>query len=231
MKLLLLSVALAAFAGVASARQPETSAQDYLKAIQGAQAAPAAAPVDPGAAAAAGQAAPCADGAERDSHGACPLSEDGPQRGFSLISSSSPKATPMHPARSTVVATRSSGRPTARAHESDPNSLLGSLRIGFRAGSAELTAQGEAELKKFAAALKAAPAARFEIAGHTDVSGSADANVVLSQHRADAVKAFLVAEGVDAGRLDTRGYGAEGLAYPDLPRDPRNRRVEAKLLN
>jgi outer membrane protein OmpA-like peptidoglycan-associated protein len=49
---------------------------------------------------------------------------------------------------------------------------------------------------------------RFEIDGHTDSDGDAQANMILSQQRADAVKKKLVSMGVDAGRLTTKGFGA-----------------------
>jgi len=105
--------------------------------------------------------------------------------------------------------------------------------ITFEIGSAELTDQGRAEATSFAKAL-ANPAiseTRFEIAGYTDASGSPDHNRALSQARAEAVKVFLVSQGIDKFRLDAKGYGSEDLAIPERPRDPANRRVEAHSLN
>jgi outer membrane protein OmpA-like peptidoglycan-associated protein len=244
MKFLAVTAAIAGIAcsGAAAAQQPETSTQDYIAAIRGVK---AATPADVAPAGPAASTSTCENGAERDSHGACPDVSDGPERGFKLISesaarSSAPMTGRAAPARatsnpaSTRMATadyRPANRPMAPVRSAEPDSLLGSLRIGFRAGSADLTAQGEAELKKFAVALKAVPDVKFEIAGHTDTSGTADGNLVLSQRRAESVKAFLVAEGVDPSHLEAKGYGSAGLAYPDLPRDPRNRRVEARLIN
>ncbi|HEU5054848.1 MAG TPA: OmpA family protein [Hanamia sp.] len=69
---------------------------------------------------------------------------------------------------------------------------------------------------------------KFEIDGYTDSDGSDDANLKLSQQRADAVKAKLTEMGIDASRLSSKGFGeskpmdtnetAEGKAN--------NRRVE-----
>jgi outer membrane protein OmpA-like peptidoglycan-associated protein len=49
---------------------------------------------------------------------------------------------------------------------------------------------------------------KFEIDGHTDSDGKADANLKLSQERADAVKAKLTEMGIDNARLTTKGFGA-----------------------
>lgn len=48
---------------------------------------------------------------------------------------------------------------------------------------------------------------KFEIDGHTDSDGKDDANMKLSQQRADEVKAQLVKMGIDEGRLTTKGFG------------------------
>lgn len=49
---------------------------------------------------------------------------------------------------------------------------------------------------------------KFEIDGHTDSDGDDNANMKLSQSRADAVKVRLMDMGIDKSRLSTRGFGA-----------------------
>ena len=74
---------------------------------------------------------------------------------------------------------------------------------------------------------------RFEIRGHTDNVGSEQANLALSQARADAVRDWLVSRGVPAERLDARGYGETLPLY--TYRTPKgregNRRIEIASLD
>jgi outer membrane protein OmpA-like peptidoglycan-associated protein len=106
------------------------------------------------------------------------------------------------------------------------------LNIPFEHNSSALKPQAEAQLKQLELALTSASLGkdRFVVAGHTDAKGSASYNKQLSLRRAEAVKRFLVAKGMDAHRLDTVGYGSERLLAPDRPEDPSNRRVEIRDL-
>ncbi len=124
-------------------------------------------------------------------------------------------------------------RPRAPWHPPAPHSqALQDLLISFRLGSADLTPDGQVRARELAAALKAPDtvSARVEIAGHTDSSGTGVRNAELSQQRAEAVKTFLVGQGVEPARLQAQGYGATQLLYPNAPKAAGNRRVEVRRL-
>jgi outer membrane protein OmpA-like peptidoglycan-associated protein len=73
---------------------------------------------------------------------------------------------------------------------------------------------------------------RVEVQGHTDNSGSADHNQLLSEQRAEAVRAWLVQHGVSSERLVARGYGQERPLVPNVTAGNRaqNRRVQFIIL-
>ncbi len=67
-----------------------------------------------------------------------------------------------------------------------------------------------------------------EIQGHTDNTGSAEHNKLLSEQRAQAVREWLIAHGVSSDRLMARGYGQEKPLVPNVTRrnKAKNRRVQ-----
>ena len=159
----------------------------------------------------------------------------GRTRGFSLASPSAKGAAPAVKkggAAASRMRQASAGpyKPTAALK---PSAKPGDLLINFQLGSASLTPQGRSNARAFAEALKspALSSYRFALGGHTDASGSADRNTALSQARAEAVKNFLVAQGVAADRLDAKGYGSSQLADSAHPNAAANRRVEGLRLN
>ena len=81
--------------------------------------------------------------------------------------------------------------------------------------------------------LKDNPSVSIELAGHTDNTGDADANLILSQSRADAVMNYLVQKGIDAARLSSQGYGDSAPIDSNETDEGRtnNRRTELKIIS
>jgi outer membrane protein OmpA-like peptidoglycan-associated protein len=105
--------------------------------------------------------------------------------------------------------------------------------VNFETGRSTLRPESYATLDVVAASLVANPEIRIEIAGHTDITGSAATNVRLSQARADAVRAYLAGRGVTPDRMAARGYGAEQPVATNATAAGRaqNRRVELRRVN
>ena len=105
--------------------------------------------------------------------------------------------------------------------------------IFFATGSSKLLAKSYPSLNNVVQVLQDNPSYRVDIEGHTDITGSAEKNHVLSHDRANSVKAYLVSKGIDESRMTTAGFG------PDKPiadnktaaGKAKNRRVEMKLRN
>ncbi len=101
--------------------------------------------------------------------------------------------------------------------------------ILFATGKAELRPESRPVLKEIASTMQQHADLRILIEGHTDNVGAAAANLALSDARAAAVKAALVAEfGVDAARVSTKGIGDAKPSAPNTTAEGRaqNRRVE-----
>lgn len=103
----------------------------------------------------------------------------------------------------------------------------------FASGTANLNSGGDNHLAKLAGFLNKYPERTTMIEGHTDSVGSDAYNQGLSQRRADAVKSYLVAQGIDASRLTASGKG-EGSPVGDngsTTGRQQNRRVEVIIAN
>lgn len=79
--------------------------------------------------------------------------------------------------------------------------------ILFDPGSDKIRPESTATLRMILDILNGDPNLKFSIEGHTDNQGSSSTSQPLSEKRAIAVKNWLVAKGIDAGRLQTKGWG------------------------
>jgi peptidoglycan-associated lipoprotein len=82
-------------------------------------------------------------------------------------------------------------------------------RVFFDFDKSALKPEGKDQLTKWVAFLKKYPNDQLTIEGHCDERGTREYNLALGERRANAVKEFLVANGVQATRLKTVSYGKE----------------------
>lgn len=101
----------------------------------------------------------------------------------------------------------------------------------FDSGQATLKPGGHKALETLATFMRQDPGREIAIEGFTDSSGSAEANRRLSEARAAAVKQALVSQGIEAHRIDARGFGpAFPVASNETPVGRQlNRRVEVVI--
>ena len=100
--------------------------------------------------------------------------------------------------------------------------------ILFDLNSASIRSESKPVLDEVFRMLRDEPSWKLIIEGHTDSSGNASFNQTLSQQRAESVKSYLVAAGIAAENLQTRGYGASKPVADNASELGRaqNRRVE-----
>jgi len=98
----------------------------------------------------------------------------------------------------------------------------------FDTGKSDLRPEGREDLAKLSGILLNYPSLRLSIEGHTDNSGSAEFNQTLSEQRANAVRSYLVSQGLDASSLTAQGVGEHNPVADNNTDEGRqkNRRVE-----
>ena len=109
---------------------------------------------------------------------------------------------------------------------------LAARKIFYAANSDKISNASFQALDEVAMILKENPDLQLEIEGHSDNSGIAAHNLLLSEKRANAVKKYLVAAGITPARIQATGYGDKHPLYTNDTEAGRsqNRRVELNLV-
>ncbi len=105
-----------------------------------------------------------------------------------------------------------------------------SFQVFFDFDKSKLRPEAVDTLKQFVAFAKKENVSKIRVVGHTDTVGSKAYNLALSKRRAEAVKAFLVANGIPAAGVTTEGVGFADLLVPTPPGVPELKNRRAQLL-
>jgi outer membrane protein OmpA-like peptidoglycan-associated protein len=111
-----------------------------------------------------------------------------------------------------------------------PMPPLRSKVVEFRAASHVLTPKGRRILDSLLPILRNNPKLYVEIAGHTDNLGVQDYNLVLSQQRAEAVRNYFIAQGIEKNLLGAQGYGASWPIADNTNAEGRHRNRRTEII-
>ena len=106
------------------------------------------------------------------------------------------------------------------------------MMVHFDYDKANIRTDDAAVLDGKVAILRANPSLTIRITGHCDERGSDEYNLALGNRRANAVKQYLVNQGVDAGRIEVLSYGEERPISMDRNEAgwAQNRRAETEIV-
>jgi outer membrane protein OmpA-like peptidoglycan-associated protein len=113
-----------------------------------------------------------------------------------------------------------------------PGATIVLNNVFFETNKWELKPESMIELDRLVALLKGNPEKKIEIGGHTDNVGSDEANLTLSNNRAQSVVDYLIKKGIATTRLTAKGYG-ETMPIATNDNDAgraKNRRTEFKVI-
>jgi OmpA-OmpF porin, OOP family len=101
----------------------------------------------------------------------------------------------------------------------------------FATNSTELSTDGKMALMPLVEVLKAHPQSTVDVVGHTDSTGAAEYNMMISKKRAAAVAAYIEEQGIEADRITASGEGEENPVASNATAEGRaqNRRVDATI--
>ena len=113
----------------------------------------------------------------------------------------------------------------------EPPAASGPWMVFFDWGKVDIRSDDAATLDQVAAAYRARPSARLELAGHSDRSGSPWTNRAGARKRAEGVRAELEKRGVPGNAIRVASFGEDRPLVPteDGVREVQNRRVEISI--
>jgi len=128
--------------------------------------------------------------------------------------------------------TVNNGLRVAASEQGVLDAALANRIIEFESGKAALTPSGMAILDQMSDALKKLNGIKVEVIGHTDNAGSRAGNLSLSQARAEAVKTYVAARGINGESIAVSGEGPDRPVADNRTPDgrARNRRIEFKVV-
>lgn len=102
------------------------------------------------------------------------------------------------------------------------------LYINFDTNKSTIKPESQPTIDQIALLMKNNPDLKVSIEGHTDNTGTAANNNILSQQRADSVKAAVVKQSINVARMTTKGWGQDKPVADNRTEEGRakNRRVE-----
>jgi outer membrane protein OmpA-like peptidoglycan-associated protein len=119
----------------------------------------------------------------------------------------------------------------ARTAQVDGSEVLDGLQgdVLFRTGSAEITPEIAHQIQVLALAVAKSPALKVRVDGYADPRGTVDANLKLSEDRANAVRDLFLAAGISNEVLEVNAYGKSQSVAADNDGFALERRVRLTL--
>jgi outer membrane protein OmpA-like peptidoglycan-associated protein len=98
----------------------------------------------------------------------------------------------------------------------------------FDVAKSDLRPEGREDLAKLAGIVLNYPSLKLSIEGHTDNTGSTESNQALSQQRANAVRDYLISQGLSSDSLTAQGLGENNPVADNSTAEgqQKNRRID-----